>query len=81
VLINVVAPGRLSPPMNSLPPRLCPPIGLEGVPGTAGCADGDTGGEDAGAVDLGVPAGLKLKSGKALIDLPRAWAEPRRPVG
>ena len=81
VLINVVAPGRLSPPINSLPPRLCPTIGLDGVPGVAGCANGDTGGEVAVAGALGVPAGLKLKSGKALMDFPRAWAEPRRPVG
>jgi hypothetical protein len=83
VLISEAPPVRPSPPMNSLPPRLCPPIGLEGVTGVAGNAVGDSCGEVAVAVAGGAdgPAGLKLKSGRALIDLPLAWAEPRRPVG
>lgn len=67
--------------MNSLPPRLWPPIGLEGVTGVTGVAIGDIGGEVAVVAGVEVPAGLKLKSGNALIDLPLAWAEPRRPVG
>lgn len=67
VLISDVPPDRPSPPMNSLPPRLCPPIGLEGV---VGVATGDSDGEVAAVGGFGVPAGLKLKSGRALIDFP-----------
>lgn len=38
LLNRVEPPERPSPPMNSLPPRLCPPIGLEGV---VGVVDGE----------------------------------------
>lgn len=66
------------PPMNSLPPRLWPWIGLAGVEGRA---LGDCGGE--APVDVcEVPAGLNENAGKAFTDFCR-WCgmEPRRPVG
>jgi len=65
--------------MNSLPPRLCPPIGLEGVVGLPSGECGECGGlVSAGAA----PAGLKEKSGSALTDfILIAGDEPRRAVG
>lgn len=78
-LINVTPPARPSPPMNSLPPRLCP-IGLEGV---VGVPIGECGGVDVAVVEiLAAPAGLKEKSGSAETDFCLSpGAEPRRPVG
>ena len=67
VLNSEALPDRPSPPMNSLPPRLCPPTGLEGVAGVTGVvgsAIGDSCGEVAVADGADVPAGLKLKSGR-----------------
>jgi hypothetical protein len=64
--------------MNSLPPRLCPPIGLEGVVGVLSGEFGECG----GLVSAVVPAGLKEKFGSALTDfILTAGDEPRRPVG
>lgn len=50
--------------MNSLPPRLCPCIGLEGVTDSV---DGDCGG-DVPEVDDVEPDGLNENSGSALTD-------------
>jgi hypothetical protein len=61
-------PDLASPPMSSLPPRRWPMF-LEGVVGVV--AMGECGGVVAVAVTvegLPVPEGLKLKSGKALMD-------------
>jgi hypothetical protein len=68
--------------MNSLPPLLWPCVGFEGDTGTGtGSVAGDCGGDDS-AAGLAGPAGLKEKSGKALIDF-CLWCgmEPRRPAG
>ena len=78
VLSSVEPPARPSPPMNSLPRRLCPPIGLEGV---VGVLNGECG-ECGGLVSAVAAAGLKEKSGSALADfILMPGVEPRRPVG
>lgn len=85
VLNSDTPPDRPSPPMNSLTPRLCPPIGLDGVVGVV--VNGECGGVVVAVVVAGgarvVAAGLKEKSGRALTDfcLEPPGAEPRRPVG
>lgn len=81
VLSKFDDPGLPSPPMNSLPPRLCPTMAREGVEGVV-VEKGDWGGlPSAGGCAL--PAGLKEKSGRALPDLSLipAGVEPRRAVG
>lgn len=79
VLISDTPPDRPSPPMNSLPPRRCPPIGLDGV---VGVVNGECGGVVATGGARVAAAGLKEKSGRALTDFCRnPGAEPRRPVG
>lgn len=71
VLISDMPPERPSPPINSLPPLLCPPIGLEGVVGVA--SEGEcggvvvTGGVVAGGARVAT-AGLNEKSGRVLTD-------------
>lgn len=63
-------PGRLSPPMNSLPPLLwCPCRGLDGVVGAVVnvAVDGESGG-DVSMLGFNGPAGLKVKLGRALTD-------------
>lgn len=72
-------PGLVSPPMNSLPPRLWPPrIGFEGV---ADRSSGDCGG-DVPVLGCAAPDGLKEKAGRAFMDFLRWWGmDPRRPVG
>lgn len=78
MLSSVVPPARPSPPINSLPPRLCPPIGLEGV---VGLLNGECG-ECGGLVSAVAAAGLKEKSGSALTDFILVpGVEPRRAVG
>jgi hypothetical protein len=81
LLFNAVPPGRISPPMNSLPPRLCPWDGFEGDTGGAARAWGECGGVDSLA-GFGVPAGLNEKSGRALMDF-CLWCgmDPLRPAG
>ena len=80
LVLRIFAPPALpSPPINSLPPLLCP-IARDGV---VGAANGECGGvADAGPeVPLG-PAGLNEKSGSVLTDfclIP--GVEPRRPAG
>lgn len=78
LLISAGPPGRTSPPINSLPPRLCPWIGLGRV---GESAEGECGGE-VPVVGAAEPAGLKENSGSALTDF-CLWCgiEPRRPVG
>lgn len=72
----VLAPALPSPPINSLPPRLCP-IGLDGV---VGMVVGESGGVP--VVSLAGAAGLKEKSGSAETDFCRVpGVEPRRPAG
>ena len=79
LVLNSDAPRR-SPPMNSLAPRLCPPIGLDGV---VGVVDGECGGVVVAGGARVPGAGLNEKSGRALTDfcLEPPGAEPRRPAG
>lgn len=80
LLMGVVPPGRTSPPMNSLPPLRCPCVVFVGVTGSARLA-GDCGGEGS-FVGFAAPAGLKEKSGRALMDFClRCGMDPRRPCG
>lgn len=55
---------NVEPPINSLPPRLCPWVGFVGVVGKVG----DNWGGDDSASGFGAPAGLKEKAGRALTD-------------
>jgi hypothetical protein len=66
-LSRPMPPDLLSPPMNSLPPRLCPTV--RGVVGVDGCGDG---GPEMLAEGLAAglrPEGLKENSGSALMDI------------
>lgn len=76
-------PGRAGPPINSLPPRLwCPCTGLAGVAGDVSGAVVGERAEGAAAAGFRAPAGLKVKSGRALMDLClMCGMDPRRPVG
>lgn len=79
VLKRLAPPTRPSPPMNSLPPRLC----LTACDGVVGIANGECGGvTGVGPAGLFGPAGLKEKSGNALTDFCLfPGVEPRLPAG